>query len=148
MSSKLIGGLAIACIAIAGAIVTLETSAQGRAQAVRWSIDDMSLGSGPEHPVILWGDPSQPGAEGFGMLITIPAGSPSRMHAHPGDYYGINVKGTWVWTEDGVETVLPQGSYVFQPGEQFHDDSCAGPEDCVLFIHQHVPAGMYFPNED
>ena len=83
------------------------------------------------------------------MFLVLPAGVEVGMHAHTGDYYGINIQGTWVRTVEGdpVEKELPPGSYVFQPGGQFHNDRCAGPDDCVLFLHQHA-AGDFIPPPD
>ena len=61
--------------------------------------------------------------------------------AHPDDlevmdYHGVAVQGTWVKTfgEDDTRT-LPPGSYVLQPGEKWHRDGCAGPDDCIIFVH-------------
>ena len=48
---------------------------------------------------------------------------------------------------DPVEKRLPPGFYVFQPGGQFHNDGCAGPDDCVLFIHQHTAGDLLLPDE-
>ena len=81
------------------------------------------------------------------MFLKLPAGSEGGLHAHTGDYHGINVQGTWVRTIEGdpVEKELPPGSYVFQPGGQFHNDRCAGPEDCVLFIHQNTMGDLLTP---
>ena len=52
-----------------------------------------------------------------------------------------------LWDLDGgEERELPPGSYVFQPGGAMHGDACVGPEDCVLFLHQHEKAD-FIPKE-
>lgn len=84
----------------------------------------------------LWGDR----AKGeYAMLLKMPAGFDSGMHSHSLDYHAINVKGTWVHTNEGGAAPADSapGSYVMQPGKQAHSDSCKGTEECVLFIHQH-----------
>jgi quercetin dioxygenase-like cupin family protein len=101
----------------------------------------------PGSPVkltILWGDRSK---GEYAMLIKLPAGFAAPIHAHTGDYHGINLSGTWRHSFDGgEERDLSPGSYVFQPGMAMHGDACAGPEDCVLFIHQHVK-GDFIPKQ-
>jgi hypothetical protein len=102
------------------------------ASAIQWQ--DYAPGV-PLKVAVLWGDR----AKGeYGMLLKMPAGFEAGMHAHTGDYYGINVQGTWVHTFEGGESKeLAVGSYVMQPGKAFHNDSCKGTQDCILFIHQH-----------
>jgi len=90
----------------------------------------------------LWGDRS---TGEYAMLITIPAGFVAPIHAHTGDYYGVNLTGTWRHSFEGSEQKdMPPGSYVFQPGMGWHGDACIGAEDCILFIHQHVK-GDFIP---
>lgn len=96
----------------------------------------------PVTMVPLWGDRSK---GEYAMLLKLPAGFVAPIHAHTGDYYGVNLTGTWRHSfEGGEEKDLPPGSYVFQPGLGFHGDACVGPEDCVLFLHQHVK-GDFIP---
>jgi len=98
----------------------------------------------PVRVVVLWGDPSQ---GEHGRLLKLPAGFVAPVHAHTGDYHGINLTGTWRHSfEDGEERELPPGSHVFQPGMAMHGDSCVGPEDCILFLHQHEKAD-FIPKE-
>jgi hypothetical protein len=103
--------------------------------------------AGPNSPLklaILWGDRSK---GEYGMLLKIPAGFVAPIHAHTGDYHGINVAGNWRHLFDGGEQRdLPPGSYVFQPGMGMHGDACLGPEDCILFIHQYVK-GDFIPKQ-
>ena len=90
----------------------------------------------------LWGVRTQ---GEHGMLLKIPAGFEAGLHAHTGDYHGINLQGTWVHTmADGQTKELPVGSYVMQPGMENHNDVCKGPSDCILLIHQMVK-GDFIP---
>ena len=111
------------------------------ANAMEWT--ELSPGS-PVKMTPLWGDRS---AGEYAMLIKIPAGFVAPIHAHTGDYYGMNLTGTWRHSFDGGEQKdMPPGSYVFQPGMGWHGDACIGPEDCILFIHQHVK-GDFIPKQ-
>jgi len=104
---------------------------------------ELSPGS-PVKMATLWGDRA---TGEYAMLLILPAGFVAPIHAHTGDYYAMNVKGTWRHSFDGGEAKdLPPGSYVFQPGMGWHGDACAGPEDCILFIHQHVK-GDFIPKQ-
>jgi quercetin dioxygenase-like cupin family protein len=81
------------------------------------------------------------------MLLKIPPGFVAPIHAHTGDYHGVNLAGTWRHSFDGgAERDLPPGSYVFQPGMGMHGDACVGSEECVLFIHQYVK-GDFIPKQ-
>ena len=98
----------------------------------------------PIQVVTLWGDSTQGES---GRLVKFPPGAVAPTHAHTGDYYGINLTGTWRHSfEGGEQRDLPPGSYVFQPGMAMHDDACVGPEACILFIHQHVKSD-FIPKE-
>lgn len=103
------------------------------------------LGPGsPVKMVILWGDRNK---GEYAMLLRIPAGFVAPIHAHTGDYHGMNLTGTWRHSFDGgEERELPPGSYVFQPGMAMHGDACIGPDDCVLFVHQYVK-GDFIPKQ-
>jgi hypothetical protein len=93
----------------------------------------------------LWGDRAKGGE--YAMLLKMPAGFEAGMHAHTGDYHGVNVQGTWVHTVEGDTSPpkeLPPGSYVFQPGKQMHNDVCKGKTECILFLHQHTK-GDFIP---
>ena len=99
----------------------------------------------PVDVVPLWGDRTKPVE--FGMFLRLRAGQSAGMHAHTADYHGVNVQGIWVRTIQGdpVPKELPQGSYVFQAGKQFHNDACKGPEDCILLITQRGPSDVIQP---
>jgi quercetin dioxygenase-like cupin family protein len=119
-------------------------SAQGKMEAAdKMDWKEMAPGS-PLKIVILWGDRTQ---GEYAMLLKIPAGFVAPIHAHTGDYYGLNLTGTWRHSFDGgEEKALPPGSYVFQPGMGMHGDACVGPDECILFIHQHVK-GDFIPKQ-
>lgn len=91
----------------------------------------------PMQMVNLWGDQTK---GDYGMLLKMPAGMVAGRHTHTADYHALGVQGTWVHTNDGGKPIeLGPGSYVMQPGKQVHDDSCKGPGECVIFVHQHAP---------
>ncbi len=146
-SKRMLGGLVVAWVAGTIGVAGGALAQDQPAAAVNLSAEELNLA--PMQPVVVWGDRSQPGADGYGMFLVLPAGAEAGVHAHTGDYHGINVQGTWVRTVEGdpVEKELPPGSYVFQPGGQFHNDRCAGPDDCVLFIHQHTMGDFLPPPE-
>lgn len=93
----------------------------------------------PDSPIMavtLWGDPS---TGPYGALLKLPAGFEVPMHAHTGDYNGINLQGTWRRQVEGGEWVeLPARSYVFQPGKAMHADTCLGSDECIIFVTQEV----------
>jgi hypothetical protein len=93
----------------------------------------------PGSPVkmsVLWGDYKK---GPVGMLLKQPGEYESGMHTHASDYYAVLVQGTWIHTVEGDSSApkeLTPGSYVMQPAQQFHNDKCKGPEDCIVYIHQ------------
>ena len=94
----------------------------------------------PGSPVkmsVLWGDYKK---GPFGMLLKQPGGGfEAGMHAHASDYHGVLVQGIWIHTVEGDSSApkeLTPGSYVMQPAQQFHNDKCKGPEDCIVYLHQ------------
>lgn len=98
----------------------------------------------PGMPVMmakLWGDRA---VGAYGVYFKIPPGFVAGSHAHTADYQGINLQGTWVHTMNGETRELRPGSHVFQPGGQYHDDACKGPEECILLIMQSAK-GDYIP---
>jgi hypothetical protein len=139
---QLMLGLCLAVVAGFGyAADSGKTGTMIPADEMEWK--ELNPGS-PVKMAPLWGDRS---VGEYAMLLKIPAGFVAPIHAHTGDYYGMNVKGNWRHSFDGDEEKdLPQGSYVFQPGMGWHGDACIGPEDCILFIHQHVK-GDFIPKQ-
>ncbi len=93
----------------------------------------VTLGKGPTQKAILWGDPKKGDT---GMYIKMPPGKKGIPHKHNVDYHGLVVQGTWIKTfgENDIRK-LPVGSYVLQPGEEWHSDGCEGPEECIIFVH-------------
>jgi hypothetical protein len=138
MMSKKLLLLSLSLITVVGISGPAASAGDGKmtaADEMEWQ--EMAPGS-PLKIVMLWGDRSK---GDYGMLLKMPAGFAAPVHAHTGDYYGMNVTGTWRHSFDGgEERALPPGSYVFQPGTGMHGDTCVGPEDCILFIHQHAKA--------
>jgi quercetin dioxygenase-like cupin family protein len=120
--------------------------AVGAAKGGMTSADTLNwqkFGDSPLKVAKLWGD-RDTGA--YGMLFKLPPGFKAGVHAHTADYNGISLAGTWVHTMDGETKELPPGSYVMQPGGAFHDDSCKGPEECILLIQQDAK-GDFIPEK-
>jgi quercetin dioxygenase-like cupin family protein len=129
--------------ALAGAIAGAYAADGSMTSAGDMQWVEIAPGS-PVKMTPLWGDRAQ---GEYAMLIKIPAGFVAPIHAHTGDYHGMNVTGTWRHSFDGGEQKdLQPGSYVFQPGMGMHGDACIGPDDCILFIHQYVK-GDFIPKE-
>ena len=144
MSKKRSLLLGVSLIAAAGLGYAAGHANQGTMSAANeqeWK--EIRPGS-PVEVITLWGDPS---TGEFGRLLKLPAGFVAPIHAHTGDYHGINLTGTWRHSfEEGKGRELSPGSYVFQPGMAMHGDACVGSEDCVLFLHQHEKAD-FIPKE-
>ena len=103
------------------------------------TIDDLTwVQGGPGlYFALLWGDWNE---GDYGMVVKIEAGHAAPTHSHTADYHGVTIQGNWVHTYGGTDhRTLTPGSYAFQSGGEDHDDRCAGPEDCLILIHQHGP---------
>jgi hypothetical protein len=135
-------GMLLASIA-SGSYTAATSAAEKPGMTPAGSIVWEPFFGGPLQMAKLWGDRDQ-GA--YGMLLKMPAGFEAGSHAHTSDYHAINVQGTWLHTMDGQTKELPVGSYVMQPGKQFHNDACKGPDDCILFIQQDAK-GDFIPAE-
>ena len=127
-------------------VTAIPTSANAAGADVAVAADKLNWGPWGDSPaqiVVLWGDPS---SGEFGALLKLPPGFTPGPHAHTEAYHGVNLQGTWVhiFGNDDVRS-LPAGSYVMQPGKGFHNDACAGPEECIIFIHQHGPSDFIPP---
>lgn len=139
--SLLLGLSIIATVGFGGPAASAGDGTMTSADQMQWQ--EMAPGS-PLKIVILWGDRSK---GEYAMLLKLPAGIVVPIHAHTGDYYAVNLTGTWRHSFDGgEERPLPPASYVFQPGLGMHGDACVGPEDCILFVHQHVK-GDFIPKQ-
>lgn len=91
----------------------------------------------------LWGD-REKGA--YGMYLKAPAGFKAGSHMHTADYGGVSIQGTWVHTMNGETKELPIGSYIMQPGGQYHNDACKGPEECIWLLVQDAK-GDFIPEK-
>lgn len=139
--SLLAGAALLAAAAFTGPAAAAGAGKMVASDQMQWQ--EMGPGS-PLKIAILWGDR---GKGEYAMLLKLPAGFDAPIHAHTGDYHGINLTGTWRHSFDGAEQkTLPPGSYVFQPGMGMHGDTCLGPEDCILFVHQHAK-GDFIPKQ-
>lgn len=88
----------------------------------------------------LWGDRTKGES---GVLLKMPGGFDSGMHAHTADYHAVLISGTWTHTEEGQTEAakeLTPGSYVMQTGKKMHNDACKAGADCIIFVHQHAKA--------
>jgi quercetin dioxygenase-like cupin family protein len=142
MTKALLCGLALlAAVTLGWTRARAESGTMIAAGELAWV--EMSPGS-PVKFVVLWGDRNK---GEYAMLLKLPAGFVAPIHAHTGEYHGLNVSGTWRHSfEGGEERTLPPGSYVFQPGMGMHGDACVGPEDCILLVHQYVK-GDFIPKQ-
>jgi quercetin dioxygenase-like cupin family protein len=136
MMKKLFLFVAVALLAAAG----LACADSHKDHGLMVALDDVEwapIEGTPLSVAVIWGDPS---AGPHVRFVKLPAGFVGPIHAHTGDYHGVNLSGTWqhVITETGEVRDLPPGSYVFQPGGEMHADACVGLEDCVLMIYKSV----------
>ena len=134
---------AVVAVTMVGAVsyaAGAKKSVQMAASEEKW--DAMAPGV-PLQISTLWGDRTKGES---GILLKIPAGFDSGMHAHTADYHAVLIQGTWVHTEDGAKETkeLQPGSYVMQAGKAMHSDSCKAGTDCIIFVHQHAKAD-YIP---
>ncbi|PVZ71766.1 cupin domain-containing protein [Pelagibaculum spongiae] len=110
------------------------------AKEIPWS----KLGNTPIDFSVLWGDRAI-GANG--TYLRLPAGFETGSHAHTHDYNGITIQGVWEHKIGSKWKRLPVGSYVFQPGKEFHNDRCKGPEACILLIQQNHKGDLLLPEK-
>ncbi len=134
--------VSVAAIGLAAilSVTAVSTSASADSHEVAMASAQLAwapLGEGPVQMAVLWGDPT---GDDWAALLKLPAGFTPGPHSHTGAYHGINTQGTWVHIfGDSDVRSLPQGSYVMQPAGGLHNDACAGPDDCIIFLHQHAP---------
>lgn len=127
--------LARICVALS---ILLAVPAWAGDQSSR-SITDLTWEQGAPglQFALLWGDRTE---DDYAMIVRIEAGHSAPRHSHTADYHGVTIQGNWVHNYGTRgERVLGPGSYAFQAGGEDHDDRCAGPEDCLILIHQHGP---------
>ena len=138
-------GAAIGAFSIT-AITTNSTSVNAGENDIAVSAGNLNwapFGEGPAQMVVLWGDPK---SGEYAVLLKLPPGFTPGPHSHTGAYHGVNLQGTWthIFGDDDVRS-LPPSSYVMQPGGDLHNDACAGPEECIIFVHQHAPQDFIPP---
>lgn len=137
----------IAHIAVAGLMsIVLANSAVAEQHQSR-AADDLVWENGAPGIdfALVWGDWSK---DEYGMLVRIRAGVVAPRHSHTADYHGVTIQGNWVHTYgESDERILDPGGYAFQSGEEDHGDRCAGPEDCLILIHQHGPRDFVPAND-
>ena len=128
-----------AVMALAGFVGTNSSASAG----TDWEKQNW-VQRGPVKIVMLWGDSKGESA----FLLKNSAGYKGRKHTHNEDYHGVTLQGTWLKTiaDDSVKTV-PVGSHIMQPKKEWHIDGCAGPQDCILFIHFEGPRDVIFPEK-
>jgi quercetin dioxygenase-like cupin family protein len=135
-----------ACLLGVAAGLSVYVAAQGRAvdmpmSQMKW--EPAAPGS-PLQIAILWGDRAK-GPE-YGMLLKMPAGAEAGWHSHTGAYHAVSVEGNWIHTSsrEGKPVELTPGGHAYQPGKVVHNDSCKGPGECIVLVHQHAP-GDFIP---
>ena len=136
----------IALVAVTGlALSALALHAQGTKPAVSEASskapamttpDQMKWMPNPGAPDVkmatAWGDPAK-GAHG--AFHKFPAGFTAPLHTHSSDLRAVVISGTMsVAGKDGKETMLPAGSYFFQPAGWQHVTKCQPGSDCVIYV--------------
>ncbi len=106
----------------------------------------------PPHPfgrhsiANLWGDYNSGQA---GILLKLPGGFKSGVHAHTASYRAVVISGTWLHKVSdsgaGASVELTPGSYWTQPANQMHEDECVSPEGCVFFRFTEAKFRTYTP---
>ena len=127
-----------AVVALAGFFGTISSALAGTdLENLNW------VQRGPVKIVMLWGDSKGESA----FLLKNKPGYAGAMHAHSEDYHGVTLQGTWLkkFDDDSVKEI-PLGSHILQANREWHHDGCAGPEDCILFIHFEGPRDVMFPD--
>jgi len=98
--------------------------------------DQMKWSPNPDAPEVkaaaAWGDL----AKGpHGAFHRLPAGFATHLHTHSSDLRVVVVSGTLIEaSENGPETKLPAGSYVYQPHTVKHTTKCEAGSECLLFV--------------
>src|SRR5262245_57164883 len=138
--------VAVVTVAMVGAVSYAAGAKKGVSMAagdLKWEPMAPNV---PLQIATLWGDRAKGES---GILLKMPGGFDSGMHAHTGDYHAVLLQGTWVHTEEGSKEAakdLAPGSYVMQPGKVMHNDSCKAGADCIIFVHQHTK-GDFIPGK-
>ena len=91
-----------AAVLVGVAVVSYQAGAAKAKVAIVTAAPEIKwepLMGGPLQYAKLWGDRDK-GPE-YAMLLKMPAGADSGMHAHTADYHGLSIQGTWVHTVEG-----------------------------------------------
>src|SRR5690348_5783015 len=123
--------VAVMAVVMVGAVsyaAGAKKSMQMAAGDLKW--EPMAPGI-PLQIATLWGDRTKGES---GILLKMPGGFDSGMHAHTADYHAVLLSGTWTHTEEGSKEAkeLAPGSYVMQAGKIMHNDSCKAGADCII----------------
>jgi hypothetical protein len=84
-------------------------------------------------------------AGAHGLLIKLPGGFVSPIHADTAAYYAVVISGTLIHVDEegaGADKELRAGSYVMQPGRKMHIDKCKPGAECILFEFQDAKADI------
>jgi hypothetical protein len=145
----LIAIVAVICLAApAAALHAQGTKPAGAAKpamkpamkhAVTMTPDQLKWVPNPGAPEVMlataWGDPAK-GAHG--AFHKFPAGFTAPLHTHSSDMRAVVISGTMSMAgADGKETMLPAGSYFYQPAGYKHVTKCQAGSDCVIFVTSH-----------
>lgn len=91
-------------------------------------------GKGPLQVAPAFGDFTS-GAHG--TFVKMPAGFVGAEHTHSSDFYVAVITGVAANTSIGdKDTLLPAGSYWFQPGGKAHVTKCLSTTECIFFVNQ------------
>jgi len=107
------------------------------AKPIVWPAADLKWVPTPGAPTgvlmaVLWGDP----AKGpHGAIHKFPAGFKAGLHTHSADLHCVVISGTMIHgEEDGKETRLGPGSYLFDPHTEKHTTACDAASECQMFV--------------
>ncbi len=135
---ELVFGTLISVLAIS-AFTALSTSAHAGEKDIAVTADKLNWEpfGDTAQLAMLWGNIE--GGE-YAMLVKFPPGWKAGPHSHSADYHAVILQGNMVhiFGDDDVRP-LPPGSYFMQSKEELHNDVCAGPDECIAFLHQHAP---------
>ena len=136
----LAGAAALAGAALSLHNVSLDAKAETASAPIKMFAADMKwvpIAEGsPLKIVALWGDHTKDAD--YGMLVKLPAGFSTGMHSHSADYDIIELQGKKIhrYKDEAKSEPYTPGSYTHEIPGNVHEDTCLGPEDCILFIHQ------------
>lgn len=129
------------CLAVPFVAVHAAAAKSGGAKpvpkkAVTLTPDQLKWVPNPDAPGAMtaaaWGDPDK---GPHGAFHKFPAGFTAPLHTHSADLRIVVISGTMAMAgEDGKETELPVGSYLYQPNTYKHVTKCKEGSECVAFV--------------